>query len=125
MEAALRQFVRQRAANQCEYCHLPQRSEPLTFHIEHVIACQHGGADVAENLALACHQCNLHKGPNLSGLDPETGELTRLFHPRLDQWTDHFIHQAGAIIGLTAIGRTTVRLLRMNEDGRLELRAIN
>ena len=111
MEAALRQLVRQRAANRCEYCQLPQQSEPLIFHVEHVIAMQHGGTDVPENLALACHQCNLHKGPNLSGLDPETGQLTRLFNPRLDQWSEHFTQQDGKVIGLTAVGRTTVRLL--------------
>jgi hypothetical protein len=34
--------------------------------------------------------CNTRKGPNLSGLDPQTGELTRLFHPRQDRWQDHF-----------------------------------
>jgi hypothetical protein len=83
---------------------------------------QHGGKDSAENLALACHHCNLHKGTNLSGLDPKTGKLTRLFHPRLDDWDEHFTNRDGAITGLSAIGRTTVTLLRMNEDGRLQLR---
>jgi hypothetical protein len=122
MDARLRQFVRQRAKNCCEYCGLFQDSEPLSFHIEHIIPRQHGGKDSAENLALACHHCNLHKGTNLSGLDPKTGKLTRLFHPRLDDWDEHFKNREGEIIGLSAIGRTTVNLLRMNEDGRLQLR---
>jgi HNH endonuclease len=82
----------------------------------------HGGKDSAENLALACHHCNLHKGTNLSGLDPKTRKLTRLFHPRLDDWNEHFKNREGEIIGLSAIGRTTVNLLRMNENGRLQLR---
>ena len=91
--------------------------------MEHITARQHGGGDVPENLALACHHCNLHKGPNLSGLDPQTGELTRLFNPRLDDWNEHFAARGGEVIGLSTIGRTTVILLKMNEDGRLQLRA--
>jgi hypothetical protein len=75
-----------------------------------------------ENLALACHHCNLHKGTNLSGLDPRTRKLTRLFDPRLDDWSEHFTSRHGEIGGLTAIGRTTMNLLRMNEDSRLQLR---
>lgn len=123
MDAALRQFVRRRADNHCEYCSLPQEREPLTFHIEHILPRQHGGTDIPDNLALACHHCNLRKGTNLTGLDPETGALTRLFHPRQDDWDEHFTSRDGEISGRTAIGRATLRLLKMNEGGRLELRA--
>ncbi len=107
-----------------EYCQLHQDLEPLPFHIEHIIPKQHDGKDASDNLALACHHCNLHKGPNLSGIDPRTGKLTRLYQSeaRLDDWGDHFSNHAGEISGLTAIGRTTVKLLRMNDDRRLELR---
>jgi hypothetical protein len=122
MDARLRQQIRQRAQNCCEYCGLRQEQEPLPFHIEHITSRQHGGKDTAENLALACHHCNLHKGTNLSGLDPQTRALTRLFHPRLDDWREHFAHRGSEITGVSAIGRTTVSLLRMNEDGRLQLR---
>lgn len=122
MDAGLRQFVRHRAKGRCEYCGLRQEQEPLAFHIEHITPRQHGGKDSAENLALACHHCNFHKGPNLSGLDPRTKKLTRLFHPRLDAWDEHFTERDGAIIGSSAIGRTTAALLRMNQDGRLQLR---
>lgn len=122
MDARLRELVKQRAAGRCEYCGLRQEQEPLAFHVEHITPRQHEGKDTLENLALACHHCNLHKGPNLSGLDPQTAELTRLFHPRLDDWKEHFTRRGGEVIGLSAIGRTTARLLRMNEDGRLQLR---
>lgn len=122
MDAALRQLVRRRAAGVCEYCGLRQEQEPLPFHLEHILARQHGGADTPDNLAVACHHCNLHKGPNLSGVDPETDVLSRLFNPRQDKWEVHFLQADGAVVGLTPIGRTTVRLLRMNEDGRLQLR---
>jgi hypothetical protein len=122
MDKRLRQSVRQRAKNCCEYCGLHQDFEPLPFHIEHIIPKQHKGNESMENLALACHHCNLHKGTNLSGLDPRTRKLTRLFHPRLDDWSEHFTNRHGEICGLTAVGRTTVNLLRMNEDSRLQLR---
>ena len=62
-------------AKRCEYCRLPQSALPLArFHIEHVIARQHRGGDSPGNLALSCHHCNLHKGPNLSGVDPRMVE---------------------------------------------------
>jgi hypothetical protein len=32
----------------------------------------------SENLAFACYHCNLHKGPNLSGIDQDSGALVRL-----------------------------------------------
>jgi 5-methylcytosine-specific restriction endonuclease McrA len=88
MDERLRRFVRERAFDHCEYCGLPQTAEPFfAFHIEHIVARQHGGSDEPENnLALACYHCNARKGPNLSALDPESGTLTRLSHPRQDPW---------------------------------------
>jgi hypothetical protein len=94
----------------------------VPFQVEHIIARQHGGDDSLVNLALACHRRNLRKGPNLTGLDQETGELTRLFHPRQDRWTDHFAFQQGHIVGLTVIGRTAAALFLMNTSDRIELR---
>jgi hypothetical protein len=123
MESPLRLAVRKRANNQCEYCGLQQRQQPsVPFHIEHIVARQHGGKSLLENLALACHRCNLHKGTNLSGVDLETGQVTPLFDPRRDNWSDHFKVQDGMIIGLTATGRTTANLLQMNTQDRIELR---
>ena len=120
-----RQFVRQRAGDRCEYCRLRQTHDAFhVFQIEHIIARQHRGGDDPENLALACHPCNSHKGPNLSGLDRDTNELTRRFHPRTEAWTGHFHFDGPAIAGLSAIGRTTAWLLRMNSPRRLELRRI-
>ena len=41
---------------------------------DHIVAVQHGGETVSENLALACCDCNLLKGPNLASVDPVTGQ---------------------------------------------------
>lgn len=124
MDAETRELVRQRANGRCEYCTISQRIYPdFAFHIEHVVARQHGGGDEGDNLALSCHLCNSKKGPNLSGIDPDTGELTRLFHPRTDVWRDHFQHaENGQIIGITDVGRTTTRLLGMNSEIRTRIR---
>ena len=78
--------------------------------------------DELENLALACQHCNLHKGPNLSGIDPISSELTRLFNPRRDRWQEHFAVEHGVIHGLTAVGRTTAYVLNMNSEHRIEFR---
>ncbi len=117
-------LVRERAGNQCEYCQLHQDDSPLAvLHIEHIIPKKHGGSDELENLALACIDCNLHKGPNLTGIDPQTNDVTELFHLRRQQWRGHFAWNGIFIIGQTAVGRTTVRVLEMNSTAQLELRS--
>lgn len=123
VSAATRQAVEIRAALRCEYCQLRQQAEPFfRFHVEHIVPRKHGGGDSLENLALSCHHCNRHKGPNLSGVDPTTKDVVPLFHPRSDSWSVHFQDREGVIIGLTAEGRASVVTLRMNEPVRVELR---
>jgi hypothetical protein len=122
MDAETKSRVRIRAADRCEYCCIHQNHYAITFHVEHIIARQHHGSDDDSNLALACHFCNRYKGPNVSGLDPETRELTRLFNPRTDTWNHHFRVQAGRMFGLTAVGRTTVDVFNMNQPDRVRTR---
>ena len=123
MDDALRQRVRSRARHACEYCQIAAKDAPfLAFQIDHVIARQHGGTDDPDNLALACLWCNLYKGPNLTGIDPDTLKITPLFHPRKESWHAHFALQGVHIIGKTPVGRTTVKLLNMNAPERVELR---
>ena len=122
MDAATSHLVRQRAGNRCEYCRLPQEFSGLRFHVEHVVARQHRGTDDSGNLALACPECNLHKGTNLAGMDPDTGRQTSLFNPRRESWDDHFVLTDGSIVGKTPVGRTTAWLLEMNTGDRLRLR---
>ncbi|MFN0126249.1 MAG: HNH endonuclease [Verrucomicrobiales bacterium] len=125
MDARRRGQVRERAEHRCEYCQLHQDDSPLAaLHIEHIIPRVHGGNDELDNLALACIDCNLHKGPNLTGFDPSTGALCELFHPRRHQWSDHFEWVGTHILGKTAIGRTTVQVLQMNSEDQLALRSL-
>jgi len=94
----------------------------LAFHCDHIIAEKHGGATTEANLAWACFSCNLRKGPNLSGLDPVNGELTRLFHPREDIWEEHFAWHGAWLQGKTAIGRTTISVLDINHPDAVAVR---
>ena len=118
MDKRLEELVHRRAGERCEYCYFPL--PPL--HIEHVLARKHGGPTVEANLALACVRCNLHKGPNLAGIDPADGRIVRLFHPRQDTWRDHFRWDGARLVGLTPTGRATVVVLEINDPIRLELR---
>lgn len=123
MTEAARRNVRQRAGHLCEYCHLHQDDSPLAaLHIEHIRPKKHGGTDAEDNLCLACIDCNLHKGANLTGIDPVSDAITPLFHPRNDRWDEHFEWSGIRIIGRTAIGRATVAVLDLNGDDRLDLR---
>ena len=116
--------VRERAHNVCEYCHLHQDDSPLAvLHVEHIIPKIHGGTDDLDNLALACIDCNLHKGTNLTGIDPQINEVTELFHPRRQSWSEHFEWQGIYVMGKTATGRTTIRVLNMNSDDQAALRS--
>jgi len=121
-DRALEAEVVRRAQGQCEYCHFPESASELPFHLDHIIAEKHGGPTISVNLAWACFSCNLRKGPNIAGLDPYTGELTRLFHPRTDQWADHFEWDAVRLRGKTPIGRTTVAVLAPNDADSIAVR---
>jgi hypothetical protein len=58
----------------------------------------------------------------VASVDPATGELVRLFHPRRDQWNQHFARKGAEIVGLTPVGRATTKLLNMNAARRVQLR---
>lgn len=121
--ADIRRRVRDRSGNRYEYRRSRQEDEPfIAYQVEHVVPKQYGGRDDEANLALACPQCNLPKDPNLAGIDPETNTLEPLFHPRRQDWADHFAVRGPTLIGKTPTGRTTVRVLAMNAPPRIDLR---
>lgn len=122
MSPRLRMQIRRRAGARCEYCHFPEAVAELRFQADHVTAEKHGGASSAANLAWACFRCNSHKGPNLAGLDPQSGSLTRLFNPRQDQWSTHFRWAGPRLIGRTDVGRTTIAVLCVNRGDVVRLR---
>jgi hypothetical protein len=124
MKAALRRLVWSRARNRCEYCLLPADAASLSFCVDHIISRKHDGLTVAENLALSCFHCNSYKLDNIASVDSETRELARLFDPRTDLWSEHFAWNRVELVGLSAIGRVTVRILNMNALERLRTRKL-
>lgn len=123
MDVATRALVWTRAEGRCEYCRVHQDHVELTHHIEHIVARKHGGPDDPSNLCVACERCNVFKGSDLTGIDPATGQVERLFNPRTQTWAEHFELRGPLIAGLTPTGRATVRVLSMNAGQRLQLRA--
>ncbi|MDZ4406067.1 HNH endonuclease signature motif containing protein [Prosthecobacter sp.] len=115
-------LVRDRAGHHCEYCGMCQSLQGATFHLEHVVPVTCGGATTAENLALACPSCNLHKSDRSHADDPDTGLVVSLFHPRQHIWSLHFEWQGTTLAGLTAIGRVTIQALDLNHTRRLRVR---
>lgn len=91
--------------------------------IDHIIAEQHGGQSVFENLAWSCLHCNKHKGPNIASIDPLTGQLVPLFHPRQQKWQRHFSWDGPILIGRTRSGRATIRVLAINDPDLAAFRA--
>ena len=120
----VRDLVRTRAQGQCEYCHKPDRYSPHTPQIDHIIPRKHNGTDDPENLAWACFQCNVCKGTDFAAINEQTGEMIRLFNPRIQNWDDHFLLDDAEMVGKTAIGRVTIRILQMNHPDQIETRRV-
>ena len=120
MDAALRALVRERAGGRCEYCRLYEDDDFMAFHVEHVIAKQHGGTDHPDTLCYACSECNWAKGPNLAGfLD---GKFYPLFNPRKQSRKRHFRWEQTTLAGKTKTGIVTIQVLNINDPSRIMLR---
>lgn len=126
VSARQRQAVIKRARGCCEYCRCQAQFAMQPFSVEHIIPRQAGGETTLDNLALACQGCNGHKYVKTYGVDPVSGELVPLFHPRRQLWRNHFAWGADCtlIIGLTPTGRATVEALQLNRDGLVNLRRV-
>jgi len=48
--------------------------------------------------------------------------MTRLFHPRRDRWSRHFLWAGPILVARTSIGRATIRVLSINDPTAVELR---
>ncbi len=121
--APLVREVRQRACEVCEYCRLPQESQEATYHVDHIVPRVQGGATTFDNLALACVSCSLRKAARETVVDPVDGQKVPLFHPRKDEWSQHFsLTTDFRLEGRTATGRATIDALRMNRSAIVAIR---
>ena len=123
MKSSLENLIWKRADGRCEYCQVAQVYDELTFEIDHIIAQKHGGRTIKANLCLACFPCNKNKSSDLSGVDPQTKRIIRLFHPRRLKWEEHFRWDGPWLVGRSMIGRATVATLKINAPLRVRLRS--
>jgi len=123
---ALRQRVQQQAQGFCEYCHSFMDYTGHKFTVDHIIPESRGGTDDLDNLCLCCFWCNSYKHARTEVCDPRTGRLVPLFNPRANHWEDHFHWSATftRVIGRTAIGRATIRALRLNRSSLVRSRQL-
>jgi HNH endonuclease len=121
----VRQQVRERAGNRCEYCLSHQDYTMGRLQIDHIQPIVKGGADDADNLGLACELCNQSKWKQTEAIDPETQSIVPLFHPRFQVWQDHFewVADGTRILGLTPEGRATVGALKLNNPLAVRVRS--
>ena len=126
MNKALRQATKQRAKFLCEYCLCSEFFSPDPFEIDHIIPQVLNGVSSEDNLALACSGCNGHKSDASHAIDPATGILTALYHPRKDDWATHFRWDISftIIIGISPIGRATVERIKLNRENIVNLRRV-
>jgi hypothetical protein len=110
--------VAQRANGRCEYCLIDEQDTGFPHQVDHIVSLKHGGPSTLENLALACMLCNRYKGSDLASLDSQTGQLSRLFHPRQDRLADHFRLHGAVIEPVSIVGSVTIFLLRLNAAER-------
>ena len=103
---------------------MPEQLDAVPFQADHIVALKHGGPTEGANLAWACNDCNSFKGPNVAAIDPETNMAAKLFHPRLDRWSEHFRWQAGLMVASSPVGRVTINVLRINLHRRVVYRLV-
>ncbi len=113
---SLREFVRERAQDRCEYCVSPTWLTGQLHEIDHIMPRALGGTNDVDNLCLACASCNGQKHDDIAAIDPLTNNQVALFNPRQHHWHDHFEWRSNGLlmIGTTPIGRATVNLLEVN-----------
>jgi hypothetical protein len=120
--SALRNLVQTRASRRCEYCLIHEEDSHFPHQPDHIVAQKHRGPTHEVNLAWACYLCNLLKGSDIASVDIETGQVVRLFNPRLDPWAMHFRLDEGQIVPLTPIGRVTEYVLQFNRPQSVQER---
>jgi 5-methylcytosine-specific restriction endonuclease McrA len=124
MNNALKELVRQRARNCCEYCLSQAQFSPSPFSVEHIDPLAKGGSSKDSNLAFSCQGCNNIKFTATTARDPLTNNFVPLYHPRQDVWSDHFKWDKhfAHIEGVSPTGRATVERLQLNRPNLLNLR---
>lgn len=123
---SLRKQVIERAKGCCEYCKYLKSFCGDPFIVEHIIPLILKGTNNLMNLAWSCNGCNQYKHAAVSAPDPVTDQIVPLYHPRKDNWHDHFKWSGDLtkMEGLTPTGRATVIRLKTNREELINLRRV-
>jgi HNH endonuclease len=97
----------------------PGNDSFLRFQAGHIISRKHGGQTTIENLALICPVCNNYKGADLATILENEEVLVRLFHPRRQDWFEHFEVVEGEVLPKTQTGAATIKIMKFNEVSRI------
>ena len=121
----LRRQVLAEAQGRCAYCQSQEALMGVTFEIDHIISLAVGGATELGNLCLACPPCNRHKSHRIAITNHDDGRKIPLFHPKQDQWFDHFSWNEDntILLSLTEIGKVTIEALYINRPVIVQLRS--
>ena len=124
--AQMRRVITERAEGRCEYCRSVAEYATESFAVEHIHPLSRDGTSTLDNLALTCFGCNGHKYNKITAPDPINGEHAPLFHPRQQQWQEHFAWNTDftRVVGITPTGRATVEALQLNRPGVVNLRQL-
>ena len=114
--------IMQKTIRYCEFCHIPEGILPL--HVLNLPRQKKDTPNALQNYCVICEHCYKAKGNRVEGVDPRSGKIIPLFHPRKDIWKQHFSWEIDHITikGLTIVGRATVAITRMNSESMLERR---
>ena len=110
-----------RASGRCEYCLYPEARSTFAHQVDHVVSRKHGGTSALDSLALCCIFCNRYKGSDVAAIDARTREVVRLFHPRLDRWSNHFRIFGGIIEPITPEAAVTAPSTHRPSGGARQL----
>lgn len=114
----IRALVATDARHRCGYCLAPEVLMGTPMTIDHIVPEAAGGRLERANLWLACNRCNTYKAAQVEAKDTATGQLVRLFNPRVDDWWEHFAWSADGtrMVGRSSCGRATIAALHLNND---------
>lgn len=112
----LRLSIVEQFQSRCAYCQTQQSISGVRLTVDHIVPESLGGKTEADNLCLACWDCNLYKAARIALFDDISQRAIRFFHPQKQCWVDHFSWSidGSLVIEKTAIGRVTISALRMN-----------
>ncbi|MCP4426327.1 MAG: HNH endonuclease [Chloroflexi bacterium] len=114
----IRQTIAKLDKRRCAYCLSPEVLSGIGLTFDHIAPVAAGGETSLDNLCLACRSCNEFKNVQMAGIDPESDETIPLFNPRAQRWLEHFRwDESGTLVeGITAVGRITVSVLKLNHS---------